>query len=61
MCEKDIAHIIYKLISAVNYLHTIDIVHRDLKPDNILILDREDKFNIKIIDFGLSFKFDGKN
>jgi serine/threonine protein kinase len=28
-------------------------VHRDLKPEN-LMLEGEDSFNVKVIDFGLS-------
>jgi len=51
--EDIISEIIYKLLSAVNYLHYIDIVHRDLKPDNILLLSNSADFDIKVIDFGL--------
>jgi len=40
--ERDISRVIYKVISAVNYLHTINIAHRDIKPDNILLVDKED-------------------
>jgi len=40
------------------------VVHRDIKPDNILVEPTQnfkgevDNWNIKIIDFGISCKFD---
>jgi len=41
---------------AVNYLHFKKIVHRDLKPENLLF-EFEDRWDIKVIDFGLSRVF----
>lgn len=38
---------------AVNYLHGKKIVHRDLKPEN-LMLEKENHWDLKVIDFGLS-------
>ena len=35
--EKEIIHIMYQLIDAIQYLDTCGIVHRDLKPENILV------------------------
>ncbi len=34
--------------------HDAGVIHRDLKPDNILVLDREGKLQIKILDFGIA-------
>jgi calcium-dependent protein kinase len=51
--EEVAAHIMYQLLSAVNYCHSYGIIHRDLKPENILIESKEkDLYNIKVIDFG---------
>ena len=57
------ARIIFKqLLSAVNHLHKKNIVHRDLKPENIVFVKTKDNdIFIKLIDFGASIAFKGKN
>jgi calcium-dependent protein kinase len=40
----------------MNYCHGKKIVHRDLKPENLL-LENEEGYDIKVIDFGLSRTF----
>jgi len=35
--EQDAAQLVFKIISAVQYLHDTGIVHRDLKPENLLL------------------------
>jgi calcium-dependent protein kinase len=51
--ERDAAHIIKQLLSAISYCHTRKVCHRDLKPENILI-DNKETLSIKLIDFGTS-------
>lgn len=51
--EKEAAHIMKQLLSAISYCHGRNVCHRDLKPENIL-LDHSDKNTIKLIDFGTS-------
>lgn len=51
--EERTAIIIYKLSTAVYFLHEYGIIHRDLKPENILMTDDSDEADIKLLDFGL--------
>ncbi|KAL7749130.1 hypothetical protein RI367_005535 [Sorochytrium milnesiophthora] len=55
--EDDIRTVIRRLSSVVGrYLHDCGIVHRDIKPENILLstCDPNDRYNIKVSDFGLA-------
>ena len=58
LTEKESASLMQKLFSAVLYMHSKDIIHRDIKPENILFASKEYGAEIKLIDFGLSRKFD---
>jgi|GEM_PF-2724732 len=51
LSEEKIAHIIYRVASALNYLHRNLVLHNDLKPDNILILSENE---YALCDFGIS-------
>lgn len=56
------AMILKQVISAVDYVHTLDIVHRDLKPENILIDSiSKDYIQIKLIDFGTCIDLHDEN
>jgi calcium-dependent protein kinase len=55
--EQRVAQIIYKVTSAICYCHFIGITHRDIKPENILFESSENDGEIKLIDFGLSRKY----
>ena len=60
--EKKASIIFRQLLSAVNHLHKKNIVHRDLKPENIVFVKtKNNDIFIKIIDFGASTAFKGKN
>lgn len=60
LTEYDICSIIFKIVSAIQYLHENKIVHRDIKADNIMFESTEPDAQIKIIDFGLSKKYSAK-
>ena len=55
-CKK----LIKKVCQAINHCHQNKIAHRDLKPENIMF-SSPDSDEIKIIDFGLSKRYDGKS
>lgn len=52
--EHDAAKLVWDIIDAIRYCHSLGIVHRDLKPENFLFMTPADDAPIKIIDFGLS-------
>ena len=55
--SEDDARIIFKQIAeAINYCHVQKISHRDLKPENFIFVSK-DSMNMKLIDFGLSYKW----
>jgi serine/threonine protein kinase len=54
LAESKAAEIVYKLSSAIYYLHTYGIAHRDIKLENILMTDDTDNGDIRLVDFGLS-------
>jgi calcium-dependent protein kinase len=55
--QNFIEKILYKVLCAINYCHSIGICHRDIKPENILFKDESENAEIKLVDFGLSKKF----
>jgi len=57
LTEDTVAHITYKVLSALVYCHSKGICHRDIKPENILFEHESNEGEIKLIDFGLSRKY----
>lgn len=66
MSETIAAKIMLQVLSAIHHCHMNKITHRDIKPDNILVdLNSQSEGNkgemtVKVIDFGISCKFDPK-
>lgn len=56
--EQIVSKIIYKLLIAIAYCHSKGVTHRDIKPENILVENKDDKTEVKLIDFGFSRKYD---
>ena len=54
--ETDASILMDKLFSALDYLHQQNIIHRDIKLDNLILIDKNNDTDIKIIDFGLACK-----
>ena len=58
--ENTVCHIVYKVLSALLYCHCRGICHRDIKPENILFENESNEGEIKLIDFGLSRKYNAQ-
>lgn len=54
LSEQEVLNIIFKALSAINYLHNLNICHRDIKPENFLLATDEDDAELKLVDFGMS-------
>lgn len=54
--HNQIKKLLYEVLIALNYLHSVKIVHRDIKPGNILINKEGD---LKLCDFGLARSLSG--
>lgn len=46
--------IIEQIISTLAYLHERKIIHSDIKPENVMIINRDDSYSVKLLDFGLA-------
>ncbi|RHY90190.1 hypothetical protein DYB37_006171 [Aphanomyces astaci] len=52
--EKEARDLVKILLTAIQYMHSLNIVHRDLKPENILLQSLTDDTSIKLADFGFA-------
>mmetsp|Transcript_12631 Transcript_12631/g.1897 ORF Transcript_12631/g.1897 Transcript_12631/m.1897 type:complete len:106 (-) Transcript_12631:84-401(-) len=55
--EEKLIIIIYKLLSAISYLHSLNICHRDIKPENLMFCSESEDSEFKLVDFGMSAKY----
>lgn len=52
--ETRARRIVHSLATALFYLHSYGIVHRDLKPANVMMTNKTEHADVKIVDFGLA-------
>lgn len=55
--ERKAAELIRIIVGVVQACHSLGVMHRDLKPENFLLVNKDDDFSLKAIDFGLSIFF----
>jgi len=59
LSEPIAVKVLYELVDAVDYMHSVGISHHDIKPDNILF--NHETNSIKLFDFGLAVTVDPHN
>ncbi|KAJ7967059.1 Calcium-dependent protein kinase family protein [Quillaja saponaria] len=55
--ERKAAELTKIIVGVVEACHSLGVMHRDLKPENFLLVNKDDNFSLKAIDFGLSVFF----
>ncbi|PNY08564.1 calcium-dependent protein kinase 4-like protein [Trifolium pratense] len=55
--ERKAAELTKIIVGVVEACHSLGVMHRDLKPENFLLVNKDDDFSLKAIDFGLSVFF----
>nr|ADM88045.1 CDPK11 [Nicotiana tabacum] len=55
--ERKAAELTRIVVGVVEACHSLGVMHRDLKPENFLLVNKDDDFSLKAIDFGLSVFF----
>ena len=61
LSEKEVSKIIYQILKALAYCHSLGVAHRDLKPENAMYENKDHDSALKLIDFGLSAIVDQKH
>lgn len=54
--EKESLEVIFRVLKALAYLDSKDLIHRDLKPENIIFRNKEDPYEVVLVDFGFATK-----
>src|SRR5690606_3566971 len=52
--SADVIGLMRMVCKGLDQAHGAGIVHRDVKPENILVVERDERRTIKILDFGIS-------
>lgn len=52
--ERRALHIAAEICRSLSEAHQAGIVHRDLKPSNVMLVRRDDKESVKVLDFGVA-------
>lgn len=58
---KFAAHVLLQTSRTLYKIHQKGVIHRDLKPSNLMIVSRDDRKIVKILDFGISLLKSGQD
>jgi eukaryotic-like serine/threonine-protein kinase len=54
LAPSDVARVVRHVTRALSKAHAAGILHRDLKPDNIFLVEVDDEWLAKVLDFGIA-------
>ena len=54
LSPESFKYILFQILCAINYIHHKGIIHKDIKMENIILINNDKQYDVKIIDFGLS-------
>ena len=54
LTEEKCKKIVKEIVKGLAFIHGQQIVHLDIKPQNIMLVNRQEEFKLKLIDFGLA-------
>ena len=52
--EYDCIMVLKRIFETLAYMHSKGIMHRDIKLENIILTSKQDDYDLKLVDFGLS-------
>lgn len=58
--EQDVIAVLQPFLEALDYAHSQAVIHRDLKPANLILNREQERWRVRILDFGIALvdKFD---
>ncbi|EOY17784.1 Calcium-dependent protein kinase family protein [Theobroma cacao] len=56
--EREAAKLIKIIVGVIEACNALGVMHRDLKPENFMLVNKDDDFSLKAIDFGYSIFFE---
>lgn len=49
-----VAHVLLQVLRALSEAHDLGMIHRDIKPANIMVVERQGRESVRLLDFGIA-------